>query len=163
MSIKKAVSEYLDEHNVEYQTISHEQVFSTVEEAKELGIEADEIAKTLVISTRDKQALVVIPGGQRIDVKKLREVMNSSHARLMTEEEMSENFPQFDIGAIPPIGELFGLPVYIDKRLLDRDNIIFSGGTHTDSIKMKVKDLAELTKGQTVDIVRQKTFEATAW
>lgn len=163
MAVNPEIIEYLNKLNITHEVISHKQVFSTIEEAKALGIEADEIAKTLVISTKEKHALTVLPGAQRLDTKKLRDVMGSSHARLMTEEEMSKNFPQYDIGAVPPLGGMLNLPVYIDKKLLDHDTIIFSGGTHTDSVKIKVKDLVEITKANIVDLVKEKTFEATAW
>lgn len=163
MAVNPNIIAYLDEQGVKYEAVSHPQVFSTVEEANALGIEADEVAKTLVINIRGRYVLAILPGAQRLDVKKLREVLNTSHARLMTEEEMANDFPEYDVGAVPPLGALFNIPVYVDKKLLDHETIIFAGGTHTDSIKMKTKDLVDLIKPQLVDLAKEKTFEATAW
>lgn len=163
MAVHPNIIAYLDKHGVKYEALNHPQVFSSVEEAKALGIEADEIAKTLAISIKDKHALAVLPGAHKLDTKKLRQAMNSSHARLMTEEEMAKDFSEYDVGALPPLGELFDIPVYVDKSLFDHETIIFAGGTHTDSIKIKTKDLIDLLKPHTVDLIREDTFEATAW
>jgi Ala-tRNA(Pro) deacylase len=74
---------------------------------------------------------------------------------MITEEEMAESFKEYEVGAVPPLGELFGVPVYVDERLLDHERIIFSGGTHKGSIKMDCKDFIKLNKPQIVDIVEE--------
>lgn len=163
MAVHPNIITYLDKHGVKYEALSHSQVFSSVEEAKALGIDAEEIAKTLAINIKDRRALAVLPGAHKLDTKKLRQAMNSSHARLMTEEEMAKDFPEYDVGALPPLGELFDIPVYVDKHLLDFETVIFAGGTHTDSVKIKTKELVDLIKPQIADLVKEDTFEATAW
>lgn len=153
MAICADVKSYLDKKNASYEVVSHPQVFSCIEEAKVLGIDAGEIVKNLVIKVKDKHAFVLLPGSSRLDVHKLREIFGKK-ARLELEEEMPQDFPKYEVGAIPPFGELFGLTVYLDKRLLVHETVIFTGGTHTDSIKMRTQDLVNLIKPEIVDLAQ---------
>ena len=159
MALNQEVKAYLDGKQVDYEVIPHPRVFSTIDEALALGIEADEIAKTLVIHvTRlpENQALMVIPGSRKVSNSKIREVFGTKHARLALEDEMARDFPQFELGAVPPLGELLDLPVYIDERLLAHTTILFTGGTHTGSVKMSVDDFFNLTGSILVDIVEER-------
>lgn len=159
MAINPQVKEYLDDKRVDYEVIPHAQVFSTIEEALALGVAGDEIAKTLVIHiTRGNrgQALVVVPGSRKISRDKIRELFGAKHARLAMEDEMRRDFPQFKLGAVPPLGELLDLPVYIDERLLSHDTILFTGGAHTDSIRMQMHDFFNLTESILVDMVEER-------
>ncbi|MDI6689445.1 MAG: YbaK/EbsC family protein [Actinomycetota bacterium] len=155
MAICPDVKKYLEKKGVSYEHITHPQVFSCIEEAKALRIEADEIAKNLIVKIKDRRAFAVLPGAHRLDMHKLREVMGSSHARLIMEEEMGAEFPRYEIGAVPPLGELFGIPVYVDKRLLDHETVIFTGGTHTDSIRMNCRDFVNLVNPRVVDLAEE--------
>ena len=159
MAINPKVKEYLDGKRVDYAVIPHAKVFSTIEEANALGIAGDEIAKTLVIHVTHAAgdlALVVVPGSRKASKAKIREVFGTKHARLALEDEMSRDFPQFELGAVPPLGELLDLPVYLDERLLTHDTILFTGGTHTDSVKMRVSDFFNLTESILVDMVEER-------
>lgn len=159
MAINPEVKEYLDGKQVDYEVITHRRVLSTIEEARALGIDADEIAKTLVIHVTHGaagQALVVVPGSRKIGRDNIRQVFGTKHVRLALEDEMSRDFPQFELGAVPPLGELLDLPVYVDERLLSHDTILFTGGTHTDSIRMQVHDFFNLTESIVVDMVEER-------
>jgi Ala-tRNA(Pro) deacylase len=159
MPLNTEVRAYLDSKKVDYEIISHPRVFSTVEEAQALGIDADEIAKTLVIHITHlgNQALVVIPGGHKVSNTKIKELFGTKHARLALEDELARDYPQFELGAVPPFGDLIKLPVYIDSRLVAHDDVIFSGGTHTDSIKMSMHDFLNTVNGALVDVAEEKT------
>lgn len=154
MSIISNVKDYLELKGVPYEVISQPPVFSCIEEAKALGIEADEIAKNLVIKIKDKHAFVVLPGAHRLNMNRLKEILGKK-ARLELEEEMLDDFPGYELGAIPPLGEIFGYPVYVDRKLLDHETVIFTGGTHTDSIKMKTSDFVNLVEAEFVDVAEE--------
>ncbi len=155
MAINPMVKEYLDGRSVNYEEVSHPQAFTTIEEARVLEVDADEVAKTLVIHSAHKPgdlALVVVPGGQKINRSKMREVFASKHARLLTEDELLDDFPQFELGAIPPLAELFDLPIYFDERILEHETVVISGGTHTDSLMIDVRDLFNLADSVLVNL-----------
>jgi len=161
MAIRPDVKLYLSKAKIPYESVSHSQIFTCIDEAKALRINADEVAKNLIIKVKDKYAFAVIPGGRKIDSSKLRHVMGSSHARLATEDEMATDFPEYEVGAVPPLGDLFEVPVYVDSKLLDYEVIIFTAGTHADSIKMKSSDFVNLVNAEMADLVvepEQKAF-----
>jgi len=163
MALNPQVKTYLDSKNVDYEVVSHPKVFSTIEEARTLGIEADEIAKTLVMQVTHMpgdQALLVIPGSRKISNRKVHEIFATKHARLAGEEEMAEDFPDFELGAVPPLAELLNLPVYVDERLLDHNTVLFTGGTHTESIKMAIEDFLNLTDSILIDAVEEAEEKA---
>src|SRR3989304_2006185 len=158
MALNPQVKAYLDSKQVTFEVIPHDRVFSSVDEARALGIEADEIAKSLVIHVTHlpgDMALLVVPGSRKISNKKIQQIFATKHARLATEDEMARDFSQFELGAVPPLGELLNLPVYADERLLDHDTILFTGGTHSDSVKISVQDFVNMTNAILVDVVEQ--------
>ena len=156
MSVNNKVMEYLDKNKAEYRVVTHDRVFTTIAEARALGIEADEIAKCLVIKIRSELALAVIPGGHRINNRKIREACGNKHARMATEDELGADFSQWELGAVPPLGELFRLPVYMDRSLIGNETVLFSGGSHTESIKMNTADFINLIKPDLVDLVEEE-------
>ncbi|MHB8859369.1 MAG: aminoacyl-tRNA deacylase [Thermoleophilia bacterium] len=156
MAVAGRVKKYLDDQGLAYEVVSHQETFSTCEEAKAVGVIASHVAKTLVIKTRAGDVLAVLPASQRVDIHKLRDIADDNHARLATEEEMKMEFTDFDLGAVPPLGELFEAPVLLDGQLENADEIIFAAGTHSDSVKMSGGDFLKLTHPQVVDIVLEE-------
>lgn len=154
MGIAGDIRKYLDDQGLAYETVSHKETFSSSEEAKAVGVIASHVAKTLVIKTRASDALAVLPASERADIHKLRDILDDNHARLATEEEMSAEFPNYDLGAVPPLGELFDAPVYLDQQLENADEIIFAGGSHSDSIKMSGEDFLKLVRPVVADLAR---------
>ena len=159
MTIAGKVKQYLDDQGISYEVVAHEETFSTSEEARAIGVIASHVAKTLVIRSRNGAVLAVLPASKRIDIHKLRDILGDNHARLETEAEMGGEFTGFDLGAVPPLGELFGAPVFLDERLEQADEIIFAGGTHRDSVKMSGEDFLKLTRPQVVDLVKEEGEE----
>ncbi len=157
MAVNPEVVAWLDERGAEYEVVEHAQVFNTVAEARELGIEVDQLAKSLVVHVthQGNQAVVVIPGGRRVSNDKIQSFFGTNHARLTTEDELRNEFPQFELGAVPPLGGLLGLPIYIDRRLVDHETVLFNGGTHTASIRMSMHDFINLADLSVVDVVEE--------
>ncbi len=155
MTVASRVKQFLDDQGLTYEVVCHDETFSTTAEARAVGVIASHVAKTLVIKTGEGDVLVVLPASERLDIHKLRDIIGDNHARLATEDEMNTEFPDLDLGAVPPLGELFGAPVYLDQELEQATEIIFAGGTHRDSIKMSGEDFLKLTRPEVVDLVRE--------
>lgn len=158
MAVNSKVTDWLDQQQAKYKIIEHDQVLDTAAEARAVGIDVDQIAKSLVIHiTHDgNQAVIVIPGGQRISNDKLHELFGTDHARLALEEELTRDFPQFELGAVPPLGGLLRMPVYIDKRLVNHESVLFNAGSHTASIRMSMHDFINLADLSVVDVVEER-------
>ncbi|MHB9053937.1 MAG: aminoacyl-tRNA deacylase [Thermoleophilia bacterium] len=156
MAVAGRVKNYLDDQGLAYEVVSHQETFSTCEEARAVGVIASHVAKTLVIKTGAGDVLAVLPASERIDIHKLRDIVDDNHARLATENEMKTEFADFDLGAVPPLGELLEAPVLLDRRLENADEVIFAAGTHSDSVKMSGEDFLKLTRPQVVDVALEE-------
>ena len=154
MTVPGDIKNYLDDQGIDYEIVTHREVFSAGAEARAVGAVASHVAKTLVIKTHNgDDVLAVAPASDRIDIHKLRDLLNDNHARLATEEELSRDYPQFELGAVPPLGELFGATVILDQRLEQADEILFAAGSHSDSIKMSGEDFLKLVHPHVADLL----------
>jgi Ala-tRNA(Pro) deacylase len=119
----------LDEAGVRYELLSHAHTESAVAEAEALGLAPADVAKTLVVTTPEGYVRAVLPASKRIDLHKLREVTGGGkkEVHLASEEDLARDYPEFDLGAVPPIGGRRDL-VVIDRRLAERDSIVLEAG-----------------------------------
>ncbi len=155
MTVTGKIKKYLDDQGLAYEIVTHRQVYTSGDEARAVGTVASHVAKTLVVKLRDGgDVLAVLPASEKADMHKLRDILNDNHARLATEPELGKEFQDVELGAVPPLGELFDSQVLLDTRLENADEIIFAGGSHSDSIKMSGEDFLKLVHPQIVDIVR---------
>jgi Ala-tRNA(Pro) deacylase len=116
---------------------------------------AREVAKVVVIFGNGKYHMIVIPANRLVDFEEVRHTLDLSQARLATEDELTKLFPDCELGAMPPIGTMYGLPVYLDSGFLDEDMIAFNAGTHRDVIHMKTADYRTLVQPTIVSLARE--------
>jgi Ala-tRNA(Pro) deacylase len=140
------VIEYLKYNKVRYEMIEHDPVFSTQEAAVELQDRKKNPAKIHIIHADGKYYMIVMPAENRIDDSLLLDVLKAKNARLASEEDIQLIFPECEVGTMPPFGNLFALPVYIDKLLAEDDIIIFNACSHTRSIRLNMYDFLRLVK-----------------
>jgi prolyl-tRNA editing enzyme YbaK/EbsC (Cys-tRNA(Pro) deacylase) len=149
----EAVVRYLNEHGVAHEVVDHEATFSASEEARAAGVAPDHAAKTVVLREGDAYRLAVLPASERLDVGKARDALDAgSHLRLATETEMEEDFGAFEVGALPPLGPMLPAPEVIDRRLIQHDRILCSGGDHRHSVLLDSNELARDTGATVADI-----------
>ncbi len=147
------ITHYLDEHNVGYKLFEHDRSFSAAGEARATGVAPHDAAKSVLLRDRRGYRLTVIPASERLDLKKLRGLIDAGRdLRFATEQEMAEDFPTLEIGALPPLGALLSVPEAIDERLLEHDRILCNAGDHRHSMLINPRDLADLAGGRVGDI-----------
>jgi len=146
MAISKKIKEFLDQNKVRYQVKGHPEVYTAQEIAAVLHVPGKELAKVVMIKAGDRFVMTVLPASWRIDMARLKDILESKEVRLATEEEFKDLFPDCEIGAMPPFGNLYGLDVYVDKALTENEDIFFQAGNHIESIKMRYKDYSDLVK-----------------
>ncbi|PTY07052.1 deacylase [Opitutaceae bacterium EW11] len=147
------LKEYLDSRGVEYVTILHPPAYTAPEAAASSHVTGRGFAKTVIVHMNDKLAMVVVPANRKIVLSDLREMLDTHDVRLATEDEFKDRFPDCEIGAMPPFGNLYGLPVYISHELANEPQITFNACTHNESIKMSFADFANLTKPVILDFI----------
>ena len=104
-----------------------------------------------MVMSNGKHLMAVIPADHRIDLLKV-EKLTGKPASLENEQDFKSIFHDCAVGAMPPFGNLYGLPTYVDKRLTEEDYIVFEAGTHTDAIKLNYRDYERIVKPQVADL-----------
>lgn len=142
----KKIKEFLDTNNIKYIFIKHSPAYTAQEVAAKSHISGKEMAKTVIVKLNNKVAMAVLPASYKIDFEALMEVTGSENVTLAGEEEFKNMFPDCEVGAMPPFGNLYDLDVYVSKTLADDEEIAFNAGTHTELIQMVYKDFERLVK-----------------
>jgi Ala-tRNA(Pro) deacylase len=144
----------LDEAGVRYELLPHPRTESAAAEADALGLAPADIAKTLVVATPEGYVRAVLPASERIDLHKLREVTGGAKKKvqLASEQDLARDYPEFDLGAVPPIGGGRRDPVVLDTHLAALDAIVVEAGSHERSVRMPSADLRRITNAEVADI-----------
>lgn len=148
MPILTKLREFLDAKKVPYEVLSHRQAFTAQEVAQAQHIPGKELAKVVIVRSGKDFLMAVLPAPYRVDLDRLQSGIGKSGLVLATEQEFKDLFPQCEAGAMPPFGNLYKLPVYVDQTLTQDDEIVFNAGTHTQTVKMKYADFARLVAPQ---------------
>jgi Ala-tRNA(Pro) deacylase len=128
MPVKK-LKEYLENQGVKYVTINHVMAYTAQQIASTTHIKGKELAKTVMVKIDGKMAMVVLPASFKVDLELVKSM-----------------FPECDPGAMPPFGNLYGMDVYMEEKLVEDEEIAFNAGSHLELIKMAYKDFARLVK-----------------
>lgn len=146
----RKLKEFLDQNNVKYVTIKHSVAYTSQEIAASAHIKGKELAKTVLIKINGKMAMCVLPASYKVDFDQLKNVMGNENIRLANEMEFKDKFPECEVGAMPPFGNLYNLDVYVAESLMDDQDIAFNAGTHTELIQLSFKDFMNLVKPKVV-------------
>jgi Ala-tRNA(Pro) deacylase len=149
MAILNRLKEFLDGHGVEYIVSTHRPTFTATDAADAEHVPLREHAKAVVVMAGDRPVVAVLRASDKLDLHKLP----VRGARLASETEFEHLFPGCELGAMPPLGTLFGLPVYVDRRLVGDEWINFLAGNHTQSIRMRYIDFERLVQPMLDDYV----------
>ncbi len=152
--MKAKLVSMLEEAGVAYESLSHAHTESAADEARALGLSPSEVAKTLIATTPLGHVRAVIPASERVDMHKLRDVLGvtGKQVQLASEEELARDYPEFDLGAVPPFGGSREEPVVIDARLMERESVVLEAGSHEESVRIKTDDLRKVTHARVADI-----------
>jgi Ala-tRNA(Pro) deacylase len=152
MSVSARLKDYLDENNIKYTSMTHSRAYTAQEIAATLHVPGKELAKTVMVKVDGQLAMVVLPAPRQIDFERLRDSIGAQHVELASEDEFINRFPDCEIGAMPPFGSLYGLPVYAAQSLAHDEEIVFNAGTHVDAIRMNYADFARLANPTVVSL-----------
>ncbi len=143
MPIRK-LREFLDSHAVRYFVVSHSPAYTAQEIAAAAHVPGKELAKTVIVSLDGKMAMVVLPASRQLDFELLRKLTEAREVDLASEKEFADLFPECEIGAMPPFGNLYGMNVYVSEELEDDDEIAFNAGAHTELLRLSYENYKRL-------------------
>lgn len=128
---------YLDENAVPYRTSRHDHVFSAQELAAAEHVSGKQVIKPVLIRADGQLVLCVLPACYRIDLDELKRQLPAWHVELVDEPALASACGQWEPGALPPIGRLYGIPTLMDESLLGPGHLVtFAAGTHQDAVTM---------------------------
>jgi len=153
--------EFLDRQRVGYAHTRHANAFTALEVAAAEHLSAHKVAKTVVYAGAQGYGLAVLPGDMLINMEILRALLNDPTLRLATEHELNQLFPECELGAMPPLGNLFHLPVIVDASLAEQQFIAFNAGTHRDVIHLSYRDYAHMAKPAVGDFAMKTAEQLT--
>jgi Ala-tRNA(Pro) deacylase len=151
MAARQRLEKYLREEGVSFETVTHSVAYTAQEVAAAQHTPGRKLAKVVLVDADGKLVMLVLPASYRLDFPKVRDVLGASKVRLAKEEEFAGTFTDCEVGAMPPLGNLYGLPVYVDSSLAQTREIIFKVGSHTTSMKMGFSDYERLVDPEIVD------------
>lgn len=144
MTVAIKIKEFLEKENVSYEALEHEMSFTSMEIAKLQHIPGHQMVKSIIVGTEGHWMMCVLSSTHKIDFEKLKKALQIQEISLANESKVAALFPGFEIGAMPPFGQMAGIEVYLDANLEENELIAFNAGTHTDVLKMKLKDYRRL-------------------
>jgi len=144
MSVSARLKSFLDQNRIHYTLMIHSPAYTAQSAAATLHVSGKEVAKSVVVRAGDETALAVLPASCHVNLARLGKLIGHE-LRLASESEFIDKFPDCELGAMPPFGNLYKMPVYVDERLAADEEIVFNAGTHHDAIRMRFGDFARLT------------------
>jgi len=142
----KKLLEFLDSEGIAYTTISHAVAYTAKEIAALTHISNKELAKTVIVKIDSTLAMAVLPAAYEVDLSSLRAATGARSVTLAKESEFRERFPECEIGAMLPFGNLYGMTVYVDESLTKDKDIAFNAGSHNELIQVSYADFERLVK-----------------
>jgi len=142
----KRLKEYLDSHEVKYVVFSHSPAYTAQEIARAAHVPGQEMAKTVMARLDGELVMIVMPAPAKVRFDLLKEASGAEQVELAREKDFAKMFPGCELGAMPPFGNLYEVPVIVEEALAEDDEICFNAGTHTELIRMSYMDFDALVK-----------------
>ena len=146
MSCKDRLEKYLRDNGVAFQVQHHARVFTALEVAAAEHVPGKQLVKVVMTVADGKAVMLALPASYRVDRTKAAAVLGVTDVRLAAEQEFAATFPDCEVGAMPPFGNLYDVPVWVDRSLAEDETIVFRAGTHTDTMSLEYRDYARLAK-----------------
>ena len=147
----KILKDFLDSHHVKYMCITHSPSFTAQEVAAVAHISGKQMAKTVIVKMGEQLAMVVLPAHDHINFAALKKITGAKEIDLARESDFKAEFPECEVGAMPPFGNLYGMPVFVSNAF-SHDKIVFNSGTHTELIQMTYEDFLTLVKPKVITL-----------
>jgi Ala-tRNA(Pro) deacylase len=151
MEMPRRLVECLDENKVRYEVLHHPEAVTAQRIAQAEHVKGRHHAKVVIVKASGEHLMVVLAADHYIDLEKVEKAVGKA-VSLDKEQEFKSLFPDCSIGAMPPFGNLYGLPTYVDQHLSEQDYIVFEAGTHTQAIKMSYRDYEKIVKPRVKDL-----------
>ncbi len=141
---------FLDSNHVKYTTITHSPEYTAQEIAASAHIPGKDLAKTVIVKVDGEFAMAVLPASMHVSLSRLRTAAGAGNAEIASEEEFEKLFPDCELGAMPPFGNLYDMPVFAATQLAEDDEIAFNAGSHSELVQLAFSDFDKLVHPKVV-------------
>jgi len=148
----RTLAKFLDENKIRYVRISHSPAYTAQEIAASAHIPGREVAKTVMVKIEGKMEMVVTCASCQVDLGELKRAVGAQKVELASEDEFRGLFPECELGAMPPFGNLFDMQVFVTEELAEDEEIAFNAGSHTELVRMSYGDFARLVEPTVLDV-----------
>jgi Ala-tRNA(Pro) deacylase len=149
-----ALVDALRREHVSYELLPHRHTETAIAEAEALEIDPHQVGKTLILETPSGYARVLLRGVDRLDLEKARRALGTPHVELADEVELVGAYPEFELGAVPPVGGAFDR-VLVDERVFDYSFVVFEAGTHDESVRLRPGELLSIAEAEVADLAEE--------
>jgi osmotically-inducible protein OsmY/prolyl-tRNA editing enzyme YbaK/EbsC (Cys-tRNA(Pro) deacylase) len=160
LTCKDKLAAYLRANQVPFETQRHRTAYTAQDIAASEHLAGQLMAKVVIALADGEMVMLVLPADHRTDLTKVSAALGVPEVWLADERDFARNFPDCEIGAMPPFGNLYDLPVYVEQTLTSDQTIFFQAGTHNDTMCIAYADFARLVKPTIVDIARSPRIAA---
>ncbi|SHG17781.1 Ala-tRNA(Pro) deacylase [Microbulbifer donghaiensis] len=147
MTIAARVSQYLRDQSVDYQLIQHPHSHTSRESAHAAHVREDQVAKAILLKDDEGYVMAVIPASSSLDMRAVHEETGRNHLEMVTEDELGRVFPDCELGALPPLGQAYGIATLLDSSLSRCDTVYFEAGDHEELVEMDGSRFTRLFSG----------------
>jgi Ala-tRNA(Pro) deacylase len=154
MAIPQQIKAYLNGLKIPYEVIHHRRDFTAQETARDTHTPGRDFAKTIVLYADNDYYMMVLPATYKLDLQKIKTALGWRYVDLATEEELAQVCADCEVGAMPPLGRLYNMKVFVDRHLTEDHLITFNAGTHEDVIRLRYDDFNMLSNPNVIDIAR---------
>lgn len=148
--ISTRLKKFLDDNQIGYDVMHHDPAFTAQELSARMHISGYEFVKVVVVKLDGAYALAALPAPLRINFRALAEAAGAKKCSLASEEEFQQLFPDCELGAMPPFGNLYNLPTFVDQDVTHNENIVVNAGTHAEAIRLRYADFSRLVRPRVV-------------
>jgi Ala-tRNA(Pro) deacylase len=152
---KERLEAYLRENLVPFEAQHHPRAVTAQEVAASEHVPGRMLAKTVMVLADGEMVMLALPAPYQVDLEKAAAALGVKEARLAEEEEFEDTFPDCEVGAMPPFGNLYGVPVYVEKTLAEDETIVFRSGTHTATMSVGYSDFERLVEPTVAQFARR--------
>lgn len=146
------LTNYLDENDIKYVTVKHSKAFTAQEVAASAHIPGRRMAKPVMVNVDGDLKMVVLPSTHDLDFDTLKDTLNANSAELASEDEFEDLFPDCELGAMPPFGNLYDVETIVSESLTGDVEIAFNAGSHNEIIKMAYPDYETLVEPEIMTV-----------
>ncbi len=160
MPVLRKLKEVLDRAKISYEVYNHPRAFTAQEIAATQHITGRAMAKVVILNVDGSLVMAVLPSNRLVDLELAKAGLGATDVSLSTEEQFATIFPECELGAMPPFGNLFGLPVIVDPALERYESIFFNAGNHLQTVRLKYRDFKLLVKPDMITLTEGRRKKA---